>query len=95
MSKKDKIPNLVIREKNGLHNFILEDTKTKHLIWYDHLEILAGNRRSQQVLERISTKEVEDSYMDRRNAGCSGRERTGRWTVGEREEWRLGIGSRP
>jgi hypothetical protein len=50
VSRKDKIPNHVIRVKTGLQNYILNDIKT---ILHGHVQRVADNRWSREVLEWI------------------------------------------
>ena len=97
-SRKDRVPNDRIREIMGVTHTIIDDIKTKQLIWYGHVQRMAENRLPKQILTwtphgrrkrgrpRRSWRARIDKEIKERDLPES------QWR--DREEWRLGVGRR-
>ena len=95
ISRKDRVRNETVREIMDAKQTIVHDIMTKQLIWYGHVQRMAGDRLPKKVLDWVPP----------------GRRRRGRpmkgWREGieaemlrcsipqdlwfEREQWRLGV----
>jgi hypothetical protein len=65
----------------GKQNLILDDVKTKQLVWFGHFQRMADRRWPKQVLVDTTRKERDrksKSYMDKKSLGCSDRETSGK-----------------
>jgi hypothetical protein len=51
MSSKDKIRNNVIKKEMNLTRSLFEDTKTKQLQWYGHVQRIEEGSMTKEVVE--------------------------------------------
>ena len=52
ISRKDKISNIIIKQKMNVTRSLLEDTKTQELKWYGHVQRMEEGRLPKKVLKR-------------------------------------------
>lgn len=98
ISRRDHIRNERIREIMGAEHTIIDDIKTKQLIWYGHVQRMPNDRLPKQVLTwtpqgrrrrgrpRKSWREGIDKEIEEREIPED------LWM--NRKDWRLGIGKR-
>ena len=51
ISRKDKIRNIIIKQKINVKRFLLDDIKTKQLQWYGHVQRIEEGRLPKEVMK--------------------------------------------
>jgi hypothetical protein len=51
ISRKEKIRNIVIKQKMNVEKSLLDDIKTKQLQWYGHVQRMEEGRLPKQVMK--------------------------------------------
>jgi len=51
ISRKDKIRNIIIKQKTNVTGSLLDDIKTKQLKWYGHVQRMEDGRLPEKVMK--------------------------------------------
>ncbi|XP_030763131.1 uncharacterized protein LOC115887773 [Sitophilus oryzae] len=97
-SKREQITNNKVREIMGAEHTIVDDIRTKQLIWFGHVQRMPDHRIPKEILlwtprgrnkrgrPRRSWREGVDKELENREIPDD------LWL--NRQEWRLGVGKR-
>jgi len=51
ISRKGKIRNIIIKQKTDVVRSLLDDIKTKQLLWYEYVQIMEEGRLPKEVIK--------------------------------------------
>ena len=94
--RRERVTNEKIREIMDVKHSLVDDIKTKQLIWYGHVQRMSQERLPKQILEwspreRRKRERPRKSWRKGINKEMERRELTDNMWAG-RDGWRLGVG---